>query len=102
MSDRNTQSGLPPEKDYWSIVRTAFEDDVMNNGFQMTLNNGIYDIFECGFLIYTLDGNKLIYKKRYYCKFVDDDRTAVLEKILYKHFGWGGPGSSLISEKIIS
>lgn len=86
-----------PEKDGYTRMLYSFRDKVMDMGFTIKGEDDTYHIYLDGVQVYSLDKGTCKYSRYLYAKQMNDDRIRLLELTLYKYFGPGGKGSSLLS-----
>lgn len=86
-----------PEKDGDTRMLYSFRDKVMDMGFIIKAENDTYYIYLDDVLVYSLDKGTCKYNRYLYSQKMKSEQLRLLELTLYKYFGPGGKGSSLLS-----
>ncbi len=91
---------MTAEKPEFRMMMNSFLDKVMELGFTIKADDGIYRIYQDGIKVYTLERDTCKYNRHFYATTITSDRLEQLEIVLYNFFGPGGKGSSLIGKAV--
>lgn len=91
---------MTAEKPEFRQMMNSFLEKVMELGFTIKANNGVYRIYHDGIKVYSLERDTCKYNRHFYATTITSDRLEQLEIVLYNFFGPGGSGSSLIRKAV--
>ena len=86
-----------PEKDEYTRMLYSFRDKVMDLGFTIKCEDYTYHIYLDEVEVYSLEKGTCKYSRYLYSQQMKSEQLRLLEMTLYKYFGPGGKGSSLLT-----
>lgn len=92
----NSKNRMTDEKPEFRQMMNIFLDKVMDLGFTIKANDGVYGIHLDGTLVYSFERDTCKYNRHAYAKQITSEKLDKLELLLRGCFGQGGKGSSKI------